>query len=224
MTSVACAFSTARHVGSCVGWLHSWDNLRTTQCALRCMRSERYKSYVMPKQHPVSQTVFTVSTKSRLQAPHSEGAWWLCKIKLGRFGFINQRNAGYQSNRRNSSIYIPSSGLHLHSLFLLYWTHRQQLTTPYPELSRHHMMCTKQYLSFKNTPDNLHIFLRSFWACFCYVQLYHNPNASDADSFSTRSDGTSVSNGSMFGTGRFYRSAWQWPYHIKNRQFFKWTT
>ena len=32
---------------------------------------------------------------------------------------------------------------------------------------------------------------------------------------------TSVSNGSSFGPGRFYRSAWQRPYHIKNRRFFK---
>jgi hypothetical protein len=32
-----------------------------------------------------------------------------------------------------------------------------------------------------------------------------------------------VSNGSSFGPGRFYRSAWQWPYPIKNRRFFKWT-
>jgi len=31
----------------------------------------------------------------------------------------------------------------------------------------------------------------------------------------------SVSNGSRFGPGRFYRSAWQWPYPIKNRRFFK---
>ena len=32
---------------------------------------------------------------------------------------------------------------------------------------------------------------------------------------------TSVSNGSSFGPGRFYRSAWQQPYPIKNRRFFK---
>jgi len=32
---------------------------------------------------------------------------------------------------------------------------------------------------------------------------------------------TSVSNGSSFGPGRFYRSAWQRPYPIKNRRFFK---
>jgi len=31
------------------------------------------------------------------------------------------------------------------------------------------------------------------------------------------------SNGSIFGTGRFYRSAWHRPYHIKNRRFFNWT-
>jgi len=31
----------------------------------------------------------------------------------------------------------------------------------------------------------------------------------------------SVSNGSSFGPGRFYRSAWQRPYPIKNRRFFK---
>jgi len=30
-----------------------------------------------------------------------------------------------------------------------------------------------------------------------------------------------VSNGSSFGPGRFYRSAWQRPYPIKNRRFFK---
>jgi len=35
--------------------------------------------------------------------------------------------------------------------------------------------------------------------------------------------GSSVRNGSSFGPGRFYRSAWQWPYPIKNRRFFKQT-
>jgi hypothetical protein len=32
---------------------------------------------------------------------------------------------------------------------------------------------------------------------------------------------TSVSNGSSFGPGGYYRSAWQRPYPIKNRRFFK---
>jgi len=36
-----------------------------------------------------------------------------------------------------------------------------------------------------------------------------------------RSTQVSVSNGSSFGPGRFYRSVWQWPYPIKNRRFFK---
>jgi len=31
--------------------------------------------------------------------------------------------------------------------------------------------------------------------------------------------GASVSNGSILGTSRLCRSAWQWPYHIKNRGF-----
>jgi len=64
-------------------------------------------------------------------------------------------------------------------------THRQ-----HPELSRHHVSCAKQRLSFQNTPDNLHNYVCSLWASIRYVQLYHNANASDVDSLSTRSDGT----------------------------------
>ena len=104
---------------------------------------------------------------------------------LGRFMFINQQNAGYESNCGNSSIYIPSSHLHLHSLFLPYLTHRQHL-----ELSRHHVTCTKQRLSFQNTSNNLYNFLCCLWACLCYMQQYHNANASDVDSFSTHSNRT----------------------------------
>jgi len=80
---------------------------------------------------------------------------------------------------------LVSSRLHLDSLFFSYWTHHQ-----HPEQSRHHMTCTKQPLSFQNTPNNLHNFVRSLWASFRCVPLYHNANASDVDSFSTRSDGT----------------------------------
>jgi len=105
--------------------------------------------------------------------------------RLGRFVFINQHNTGYESNRRNSSINIPSSCLHLHSHFLPYLTHRQN-----PQLSRHHVTGTKQRLSFQYSPDNLHNFVFSLWARFHYMQLYHNANASDVDSFSTHSDGT----------------------------------
>ena len=88
-------------------------------------------------------------------------------------------------NRRNSSIYIPSSRLHLLSLFLPYFTHRQ-----HQELSRHHVTCTKQRFSFQNTADNLHIFALSLWASFCYMQLYHNANASDVDSILSHTNGT----------------------------------
>jgi len=60
----------------------------------------------------------------------------------------------------------------------------------YPELSRQHVTCTKQHLSFQNTTDILYNFSGSVWASFCYMQLYHNATASDVDSFLTHSDGT----------------------------------
>jgi len=88
-------------------------------------------------------------------------------------------------NRRYSSIYIPSSRPHLHYLFLLYWTHCQQ-----PELSWHHVTWTKHLFSFQNTPNILHCFSCSLWASIRYMQLHHNANTSDVDSFSTPSDGT----------------------------------
>jgi len=88
-------------------------------------------------------------------------------------------------NRRNSSIYIPSSRLHLHFVFILYQTHHLDL-----ELSRQHVTCTKQQSSFQNTPNDLHNFGLSLWVSFCYIHLYHNANTSGVDSFPTRSDGT----------------------------------
>jgi len=72
-------------VGSRVRWLHSWDNLRIIQFAPRYTRCEQYMWYVMPKQHPAWRTVVTASTKSRREAPHSWGAWWLWKMKAGPF-------------------------------------------------------------------------------------------------------------------------------------------
>jgi len=64
--------------------------------------------------------------------------------RLGHFVFINQRNAGYESNRRNSNIYIPSSRLHLHSHFLLYLTHRQ-----HPQHSQHTWLAQNNGSCFK---------------------------------------------------------------------------
>ena len=74
--------------------------------------------------------------------------------------------------------------------FRIKHTARKQTHRQHPELSRHHMTCTKQCRSFQNTPDNLHNSVRSLWRSFRYVRLYHNANASDVDSFSTRSNGT----------------------------------
>jgi len=91
----------------------------------------------------------------------------------------------YKSNRRNSSIFIASSCLLLHSLCLPYVRHRR-----HAQLCRHHVTCTKQPVSFQNTTDTLHKFECSLWARFHYKKLYHNVTASDVDSFSTHSDGT----------------------------------
>jgi len=55
------------------------------------------------------------------EVPGGSATWM-----LGRFVFINQYNSQVElRNCRNSSIYIPSSHLHLHSLFLPYYTLRQ---------------------------------------------------------------------------------------------------
>jgi len=88
------------------------------------------------------------------------------------------------SNRQNSGVYILSSRLHLISVFVSYDTHRQ-----HPELSQHHLRCTKQRLLVQHTPDNLHNSVLSLWASFHYMKLHHNANASDVGSFSTHIDG-----------------------------------
>jgi len=72
-------------VGSHVGGLYSWDNLRTTQFAQSCTRSEQSLWYVRLKQHSVSQTVLAACTISRLEAPHSWSARGLCMTKAGPF-------------------------------------------------------------------------------------------------------------------------------------------
>jgi len=195
MTSVVCACSTARHVGSRVGWLHSWDNLRTTQFAPRCTRSVWYKDCMMQNnaRHCKVSSPQILDLGWRLllhEVPGSCARW-----TLGCFVFGNQQNTVYESklsyltswnkNRRNSSIYIPSSHINRLSLFPLYWTHLR-----HPELSQRHVTCSKQCLSFQNTPEHLHNFVRSLWALFRYMQQYHNANASDVDSFSTHWDGT----------------------------------
>jgi len=88
---------------------------------MRCQSNARGRKLCSPR------VLNLVSRLLIYEVPGGCARW-----RLGRFVFINQRNAGYESNRRNSSIYIPSSRLHLHSLFLPYLTHRR-----HPQLSRH---------------------------------------------------------------------------------------
>jgi len=140
---------------------------------MRCQSNAQYRKLSSPR---------VLNLVSRLLIHEVPGG--CARWRLGRFVFINERNAGYESNCRNSSIYIPSSRLHCQSLFLPHLTHRH-----HPQLSWHHVTCIKQGLSFQNTLDNLHNFVRSHCSCFPYMQLYHNAIASDVDSFSTHSDG-----------------------------------
>jgi hypothetical protein len=107
MTSVACAFPPLG--GDChVGWLHRWDNLRTTRFALKCMRSEQGKWYVMPKQCMGLYTFLTTSTKSRFEASHSWGACWFGKMNAGPFCVRKPTKQVEPRNCRNTNIYIPS--------------------------------------------------------------------------------------------------------------------
>jgi len=107
--------------------------------------------------------------------------------RLRRFVFLNQQNSQVEPWTKKSPereyiypFFPPTSPLSFPPV----------LYTPTPSWTPHHVTCTQQCLSFQNTPDNLHNFVRSLWASFCYVQLYHNANTSDVDSFSTHSDGT----------------------------------
>jgi len=97
MTPVACAVSTARHVVSCLGWLHCRDNLRTTQLVSKCMRSERSKWCVMHEQRAAPWTVLTASIQFRIEASRSWGACRFCKLKAGPFCVRYQQNVGYES-------------------------------------------------------------------------------------------------------------------------------
>ena len=139
----------------------------------------------MPKQHPASYTALTVSTKSSFEAPHSRGAWWFCKMTDRPLCVCLPTKQVEQQNCRNSSIYIPSSRLYLHSAFLQDYINCQD-----PELSRQHVSGSKQCLPFANTPDNLHNFECTLCACFRYIQLYHNADPCGVDLFSTCSDGS----------------------------------
>ena len=54
-----------------------------------------------------------------------------------------------------------------------------------------------------------------------YKSIFSYKTSDDAETHMQHSPLFSVSNGSSFGPGGYYRSAWQWPYPIKNRLLFK---
>jgi len=161
LTLVACAFSTTRPVGSHIGWLHSWVNLRTSQFAPRCMRPELKRWCEMWKQCTVSETFLSTSTKCPLEDSHSRGGWLLCKIKVGPLYVRELTKLVEPRNSRNMTIYICCSCVQLHVLFLLYWPHCQ-----HSELSQHQQTCTMQQLLFQNTPEILHHVVHSPRASF----------------------------------------------------------
>jgi len=107
----------------------TWEQLRLLREARGlsgkcCMRRQ---SNAMSRKRSAPQVLNLVSKLLIHEMPGSCARWG-----LGHFVFINQRNAGYESNYRNSSIYSPSSRLHLHSLFHWYPSHRR-----HPILPRH---------------------------------------------------------------------------------------
>jgi len=92
MTSVACAFSTARRFGTFVGWLHSWDNLRTTQFAPRCTRSNQEhgvwcNTNARCRKRSSPRVLNLVSRLLIHEVPGGCARWM-----LGRFVFVNKQN------------------------------------------------------------------------------------------------------------------------------------
>ena len=143
---------------------------------VRCQSSARRCTLSSPR---------VLNLVSRLvvhEVPGGAARWRLC-----RFVFLNQQYSQVEPWTKKSPeleyIYpfFPSTSP---------FSFPPVLYTPTASWSRHHVTCPKQCLSFQNTPDNLYNFVCSFWASVHYVRLYHNANASDVDSFSTRSDGT----------------------------------
>jgi len=52
------------------------------------------------------------------------------------------------------------------------------------------MTCSKHHIWFQNTLDNLHNSVHCLWASFRNIELYHNGQVADVDSFSTYTKGT----------------------------------
>jgi len=159
MTSVGCAFSTARHVGSrvgsCVAKLHSLANPKTNQCISRWMRSEPSKWCMThmqcPEWYPFLPEVLNLLLRHLMHEVPCGCARWF----LGRLLSVNQQNGGYESKltyltscTKEPEQIIPVFLSTPFSLFLRPWTHRHLR-----ELSQQYVTCTKQPLSIQNLPD-----------------------------------------------------------------------
>jgi hypothetical protein len=108
--------------------------------------------------------------------------------RLGRFVFVNQQNSQVEPrNHQNSSIYIPSSHLHLLSLVLRYYTHWQHPDLHITWPVHNNASCSKAHPIPYTT---LYFSSLSIWASFRYMQLNHHADISHVGWFSTHSDGT----------------------------------
>ena len=102
--------------------------LRSLLRDAHCRRGEcriRFQSNAQCRKLSSTRVLNLVSRLHIHEVPGGSAGW-----SLGLYVFVNQQNAGYIPNRMNSSIYIPSSRLHLDSHFLPYYTQREQLNTP----------------------------------------------------------------------------------------------
>jgi len=89
--------------------------------------------------------------------------------RLGHFVFVNQWNSQVEPrNCKNSSKYIPSSRLHLLSLFLRYHTHRHHPDLDITWLAENNPSRSKTH---PITSTTLYFPSLSVWASFHYMQL-----------------------------------------------------
>jgi hypothetical protein len=175
-------------IGSHVRCLHSRDNLGTTQFAQRCTRSKKQNDVWCKTNSWRCKLSFQRVRNLILRLVVPEVACGSARWRLGRFGFVNKQNSQVEPrNRRNSTIYIPSSRLHLLSLFLPYYTHRQDPDLDITWLEQNNATHSKTH---PITYTTLYFPTLSIRASVHYMQLCHNANVSDVDLFSTQSDGT----------------------------------
>jgi len=75
------------------------------------------------------------------EVPGDSERWWLRRVL-----FVNQQKSQVEPrNHQNSNIYIPSSHLHLISLILPYYTHRQHSDLDITWLAQNNDSCSKTH-------------------------------------------------------------------------------